>query len=245
MSTPGPPPGWYQDPGQSGGWRWWDGATWTPHLSPPAPPAYRPPVGPTRAEGAVAPFALAATLLIPAHAVYSAALAWFYLGGWRDYFHQLRVILDNPGTPYTAPRLPEPGGLLAVSLVILAAEILFWVWQYRAATVARALGYPARHSPGWGVGSWFVPVVNLWMPYQALRDCLPPGHPTGAVVLRTWLLLLACGLLAPGVFVAQVLDAPLGVVLFSVLVVLEGALGASAWTVVAATRQNHRQAVGA
>jgi hypothetical protein len=62
--------------------------------------------------------------------------------------------------------------------------IVACVWQHRAAAAARAQGFPARRSPAWGVGSWFVPVVNLWMPYSALRDCLPPGDPRRAHVLR-------------------------------------------------------------
>jgi hypothetical protein len=71
-------------------------------------------------------------------------------------------------------------------MVTIAAIVFACIWQYRAASAARALGYPAARSPGWGVGCWFVPIVNLWMPYGAVRDCLPPGHPERARVLRWW-----------------------------------------------------------
>ena len=60
----------------------------------------------------------------------------------------------------------------------MVAIVFACIWQHRAASAARALGIASRRSPAWGVGSWFVPVVNLWMPYTAVRDCLPPGIPT-------------------------------------------------------------------
>jgi Domain of unknown function (DUF4328)/Protein of unknown function (DUF2510) len=80
---------------------------------------------------------------------------------------------------------------LLVTVIALAAVVLACIWQHRAASAARALGLPATHSPGWGVGSWFVPVVNFWMPYQAIRDCLPPDDDRRAAVLRWWLVLIA------------------------------------------------------
>ena len=53
-----PPAGWYQDPGGSGGLRYWDGSTWTGHLtesrpptaatSPLAAPSPAPPAGPPK-----------------------------------------------------------------------------------------------------------------------------------------------------------------------------------------------------
>ncbi len=60
------------------------------------------------------------------------------------------------------------------------------IWQYRAAKTAQLLQLPAKLSPGLGVGGWLIPVVNFWFPYQAIRDCLPPGHPGRKVVVTLW-----------------------------------------------------------
>ncbi len=40
-----------------------------------------------------------------------------------------------------------------------------------------------------------MPVVNLWMPYLAVRDCLPPDHPNRQRVLQWWIALLCAGFL--------------------------------------------------
>lgn len=67
-------------------------------------------------------------------------------------------------------------------------------WIHRAGFNARALGAESmRYSPAWAVGSYFVPVVNLWKPYQAMREIWKASsnpsawqaEPTGAL-LRTW-----------------------------------------------------------
>jgi len=79
---------------------------------------------------------------------------------------------------------------LLISLVALASVVVACIWQHRAASAARALGLPATHSPAWGVGSWFVPIVNFWMPYQAIRDCLSPEDPRRSTVLQWWLALI-------------------------------------------------------
>ena len=80
-----------------------------------------------------------------------------------------------------------------LALVAIAALIVTLIWQHRAASAARALGFPSTHSPGWGVGSWFVPIVWFWIPYQAIRDCLPPDDANRSRILQWWLaFVLAC-----------------------------------------------------
>lgn len=122
----------------------------------------------------------------------------------RKVWSAVRTAFDtmrsNPGGPPPTLALPRGASEISLavnilSLVTLAAGIAFLVWQHNAASTARDLGYPARRSPALGVGSWFIPVVNLWFPYQALRDCLPPDHPGRASSLAAWLAYLGGGVL--------------------------------------------------
>jgi hypothetical protein len=70
--------------------------------------------------------------------------------------------------------------------------------------VARGLGYPARISPGLGVGSWFIPVVNLWFPFWALSDTLPPEHPLRRRGLWAWLAYIGSGVSAVAVVLVAI-----------------------------------------
>jgi hypothetical protein len=158
--------------------------------------------------------------------------------------HQLRVVWDDQMHNITAPAITETinfGWLLSLLLLMtLAAVISALIWQHRAANAARALNLPATHSPAWGVGSWFVPVVNLWMPYQAIRDCLPAGDPHRALVLRWWLLLNAWWSTALGTGIAVFFSKPVAVGLAVPAALSAIGLLASAPRIVPAIAQAHR-----
>jgi len=115
----------------------------------------------------------------------------------RSIGHQFRIDYHDAQVGTTPPPYHGGSGLnplfLIVGLLTVAAIILACVWQHRAAAAGRALGIPSRCSPAWGVGSWFVPVANLWIPYTAVRDCLPAGHPARTRVLRWWIAGLLTG----------------------------------------------------
>jgi hypothetical protein len=64
---------------------------------------------------------------------------------------------------------------MAIGIAQLAAYIVtgivFLVWIYRANRNARALGAQGmRFTPGWSVGWYFVPIMSLWRPFQAMRE---------------------------------------------------------------------------
>ncbi len=56
-------------------------------------------------------------------------------------------------------------------LQIVAIVVIFSMWIYRANYNARELGAAdMKFSPGWAVGWYFIPVANLWKPYQAMCE---------------------------------------------------------------------------
>jgi hypothetical protein len=55
--------------------------------------------------------------------------------------------------------------------VFIVTAIVFLVWIHRANRNARALGAEGmRFTPGWAVGWYFVPIMFLWKPFQAMRE---------------------------------------------------------------------------
>ncbi|GAB2598352.1 hypothetical protein GCM10027168_34180 [Streptomyces capparidis] len=60
----------------------------------------------------------------------------------------------------------------------LATIPVFLVWFHRVRTNAE-VWLPGQHrfSPGWAVGGWFVPVVNLWFPKMIIDDVCVASDP--------------------------------------------------------------------
>lgn len=52
----------------------------------------------------------------------------------------------------------------------LAVIIAWCFWTYRVVANNRRLGRYHSMGPGWAVGSYFIPIANLWRPLIALRE---------------------------------------------------------------------------
>jgi hypothetical protein len=63
-------------------------------------------------------------------------------------------------------------GLLGiVALVVLVCTPIFYLmWLHRAVRQMNALGKDVGATPGWAVGYWFVPLVNLVKPFRIVRS---------------------------------------------------------------------------
>jgi hypothetical protein len=87
--------------------------------------------------------------------------------------------------------------------LFVATAIPFGMWIVRAHRNVRALSAVGLEiSPGWALGYYFIPIANLWKPYQAMRDLWkastnPPGWPavrTGSVLVIWWIVWLLANL---------------------------------------------------
>jgi hypothetical protein len=60
-------------------------------------------------------------------------------------------------------------GLLKL-LVYAATIVAFLSWLHRAYKNLRAFAPKTDFTPGWVVGNWFIPFINLVLPYQAVKE---------------------------------------------------------------------------
>lgn len=66
---------------------------------------------------------------------------------------------------------------MGFAVVFIASIVLTCMWIYRAhANVIAADAGPLENSPGWAVGWFFVPIANLFKPFQAMRELWNVSH---------------------------------------------------------------------
>jgi heme/copper-type cytochrome/quinol oxidase subunit 2 len=146
-TVPLPPAGWFPDPDIPGQHRWWDGEQWHPSQNL------------TRELGSG-----------------FAAMQWSVIGvlALTCVLALGQAALSAVGLAVADRRTAEGFGVIAMIVMLpqvvlmLLAAIAWCLWQRRLAQ-----GTPPtllHRSPGWHVGSWFIPVVSLWFPLQNMRD---------------------------------------------------------------------------
>ncbi len=87
--------------------------------------------------------------------------------------------LNSPvGQPpvVTASAVAVLGLALIGNLVGVGLVVIWLVWQHTLASSRRVDPSLLRRSPGWHIGSWFIPVGSIWMPYQNMVDLWRAVH---------------------------------------------------------------------
>jgi hypothetical protein len=83
-------------------------------------------------------------------------------------FSEFEEIGDNP-VGFTIVLL-ELALLVARILIYLSTVVTFSIWLYRSYRNIASFGYRAAYSSGMAVGSFFIPIVNLFLPYQIVKE---------------------------------------------------------------------------
>ncbi|HET7448615.1 MAG TPA: DUF4328 domain-containing protein [Methyloceanibacter sp.] len=98
---------------------------------------------------------------------------------------------------------------IAYIVLLLATSVVVLVWIYSANRNAHALGAAGmRFTPGWAVGWYFIPIFNLWKPYQAMKEIwkasADPGNwqaqPRSPLLPWWWFLWIASCIVANAMF---------------------------------------------
>jgi hypothetical protein len=137
---------------------------------------------------------------------------------------------------------------MAVNLInigLLVAGVLFALWIYHAARVAKRLGMHARHSPAWAVGGFIVPIISLWWPYQSAMDCLPSDDVARGRVKWWWGLWIAMGVVGLATYIAGFFSLTLGIGMAIVATVIAVLAALAARDVIRGVERAHRAAVAA
>ena len=75
-------------------------------------------------------------------------------------------------------------------LVFVATVVVWCIWQHHTQANAILLsGGGTRFTPGWAVGWWFIPIANLWKPFQSVRELWKASHGGAWQTVATWALL--------------------------------------------------------
>jgi len=147
------------------------------------------------------PLAKFVTLLL------AVSLVWSLVTIWSG-FLQLGLLNQVSSGQNISPEAAESNdtrervfGLIQVGLFIFTT-VVFGRWIYVVARNVRSLGAERlQFTPGWAVGYYFVPIANLFRPYQAMKEIWKASRaPTqwqlekGSFVLVLWwtLWLISC-----------------------------------------------------
>ena len=146
--------------------------------SPAAPP--RPPLALYRPARLLQGFAIGAACLVTVDVVVSAVVVYPAVDE-----------LAADGESLAPAVVAYYDTFLVYVLAMLVAYVLTCAWLHLARRNAEVLNpsYRHRHSVGWVWGSWVVPVVSLWFPYQVVADIRAATSSPGRTVpwrLRTW-----------------------------------------------------------
>jgi hypothetical protein len=111
-----------------------------------------------RARQAVLMFT--AQLIATALFIITSVVAMFYYQRTPDY----------DGESLSWEMAPHIASSLSLMVTTVLGIVYFLRWFRRAYANLERVGENIAYSEGWAVGAWFVPFLNLWRPYQIMKE---------------------------------------------------------------------------
>lgn len=113
-------------------------------------------------------YALYAQIIVAAISIVSGALEYQLLSDYQNgvYTSQEQAIADGEANDQ------RQGLVIVIYLVVFVVSgFLILRWIHRANYNARQLGAKnMEFTPGWSIGYYFIPILCLWKPYQAMKE---------------------------------------------------------------------------
>jgi len=88
-------------------------------------------------------------------------------------FLQMSLLSQDSLTPAEADANDALQGLVAIAylIVFIITGVAFLKWIYRANLNSRGFGAKdMKFTPGWSIGYYFIPILNLYKPYHAMKE---------------------------------------------------------------------------
>ena len=119
-------------------------------------------------------YLLYAQVLVAVVSLFSNYLEYQLLSDYQNgvYASQEQAVADGE----TNDRRQQILGV-AYLLVFIISGFLILRWIHRANFNARQLGAQGmKFTPGWSIGYYFIPILTLWKPYQAMKEVWQASH---------------------------------------------------------------------
>lgn len=151
-------------------------------------------------------YMLYAQVLVAIISVLSGVLEYQLLSDFQEgvYISQEKAVLDAEANDQ---RQQVVGNIYLLVFIVSGFLILRWI--HRANYNARQLGAQSmKFTPGWSIGYYFIPVLMLWKPYQAMKEIWQASHnpsdwgfvKTSPLVGFWWFLYITANILGQAVF---------------------------------------------
>jgi hypothetical protein len=129
---------------------------------------------------------------------------WAYLASESAYGLSSLLMIVSPEAFFGVFDLMITGSVaLLLTVGTLAAMVLVGCWTYRVSANAHTLSDELTITPGWAVGWHFIPIANLFKPFQAIKEAWMASHhrdwnggPTPPLLAWWWGLWIVTNMLA-------------------------------------------------